>query len=166
MIFVTVGTHEQPFNRLVKAMDMFAKTHPDTNVFIQTGYSTYEPKFARYEKFISPSKMNEYTSKSNIIISHGGPSSFMKAVELGKVPIVVPREATYNEHVNNHQVTFTKEINSKYNNLLIVTDISTLPEIIEKFGALTETKNKKVNGHNAEFNQLFESEVNKILEKG
>ena len=40
MIFVTVGTHEQPFNRLVKYMDEWAAEH-DEAVIIQTGYSTY-----------------------------------------------------------------------------------------------------------------------------
>ena len=45
MIFVTVGTHEQPFNRLIKYMDQFAmRMELGEDVIIQTGYSTYEPK--------------------------------------------------------------------------------------------------------------------------
>ena len=43
MIFVTVGTHEQPFDRLVKYMDGWAAEH-DEKVIIQTGFSTYEPE--------------------------------------------------------------------------------------------------------------------------
>ena len=44
MIFVTVGTHEQPFNRLLKKIDELKKDgiiHED--VIMQTGFSTYEP---------------------------------------------------------------------------------------------------------------------------
>ena len=47
MIFVTVGTHEQQFNRLVEYMDKWAKEHAE-KVIIQTGYSTYEPKHAEW----------------------------------------------------------------------------------------------------------------------
>ena len=44
MIFVTVGTHEQPFNRLVRFMDEIkGKGLIKEDVVIQTGYSTYEP---------------------------------------------------------------------------------------------------------------------------
>ena len=47
MIFVTVGTHEQPFNRLVKAIDKLKKDGVITeDVIMQTGYSTYEPNIA------------------------------------------------------------------------------------------------------------------------
>ena len=46
MIFVTVGTHEQPFDRLVKAIDELKRDQLITDdIFIQTGYSTYSPKY-------------------------------------------------------------------------------------------------------------------------
>ena len=44
MIFLTVGTHEQQFNRLVKYIDKMKENgviHEE--VIIQTGFSTYEP---------------------------------------------------------------------------------------------------------------------------
>ena len=41
MIFVTVGTHEQPFNRLVKAVDDLKKNGVIIDeVIMQTGFST------------------------------------------------------------------------------------------------------------------------------
>ena len=46
MIFVTVGTHEQPFNRLVKKVDDLKKNGIiQEDVIIQTGFSTYEPQY-------------------------------------------------------------------------------------------------------------------------
>lgn len=48
MIFVTVGTHEQPFNRLVKKMDELKKEGIITEeVIIQTGFSTYKPQYCQ-----------------------------------------------------------------------------------------------------------------------
>ena len=49
MIFVTVGTHEQQFNRLVQYMDKWASEHEE-KVVIQSGYCTYEPQYAEYSK--------------------------------------------------------------------------------------------------------------------
>ena len=41
MIFVTVGTHEQPFNRLVQKIDELKRDGVITeDVVIQTGFST------------------------------------------------------------------------------------------------------------------------------
>lgn len=41
MIFVTVGTHEQPFNRLIQKVDELKKDGVITeDVIIQTGFST------------------------------------------------------------------------------------------------------------------------------
>ncbi|HEM4221640.1 TPA: multidrug MFS transporter, partial [Streptococcus suis] len=38
MIFVTVGTHEQQFNRLIKEIDLLKKNGSITDeIFIQTG---------------------------------------------------------------------------------------------------------------------------------
>ena len=51
MIFVTVGTHEQPFNRLVKKIDELKGNGTiQDDVFIQTGFSTYEPKNCQWSK--------------------------------------------------------------------------------------------------------------------
>ena len=42
MIFVTVGTHEQPFNRLIQKVDELKKDGTiQDDVIIQTGFSTY-----------------------------------------------------------------------------------------------------------------------------
>ena len=44
MIFVTVGTHEQPFNRLIQKIDELVRDGEiEDDVFMQIGYSTYEP---------------------------------------------------------------------------------------------------------------------------
>ena len=58
MIFVTLGTHEQPFNRLVKAIDELKENGIVTeDVVIQTGFSTYEPRFCRWSKLFPYQEM-------------------------------------------------------------------------------------------------------------
>ena len=53
MIFVTVGTHEQQFDRLVRAIDeLRADEMINEPVFVQTGYCTFEPKHCEHSKFL------------------------------------------------------------------------------------------------------------------
>ena len=58
MIFVTVGTHEQPFNRLIQAVDDLKRDGIITEeVIMQTGFSTYEPKYCKWDKLIPYKQM-------------------------------------------------------------------------------------------------------------
>ena len=51
MIFVTVGTHEQPFNRLIQKVDELKRDGViKDDVLMQTGFSTYEPKYCRWQR--------------------------------------------------------------------------------------------------------------------
>ena len=53
MVFVTVGTHEQPFNRLIQKVDELKRDEViKDDVIIQTGFSTYEPKYCQWSKLI------------------------------------------------------------------------------------------------------------------
>lgn len=76
MIFVTVGTHEQPFNRLVAAIDeLKRKGIIQEEIVIQTGFSTYKPETCYWQKLFPYEDMVRYVSKARIVITHGGPSS-------------------------------------------------------------------------------------------
>ena len=93
MIFVTVGTHEQPFNRLVKCIDNLKRDGKiEDEVIVQTGFSTYEPKYCASSKLLPYSQMEKNVTEARIVITHGGPASFIIPLQIGKVPIVVPRQ--------------------------------------------------------------------------
>ena len=64
MIFVTVGTHEQPFNRLVQKIDNLKRDGVITDdVVIQTGFSTYEPKYCKWQKLFPYQDMGKDIKK-------------------------------------------------------------------------------------------------------
>lgn len=160
MIFVTVGTHEQPFNRLIKEVDRLVETGViKEDVFIQTGYSTYEPQFCKWSSLISFDKMNELMETADIIITHGGPATFMSAITNGKKPIVVPRQEKYDEHVNDHQVDFAQQVKERYNSIEVVTEISELGEYLNQ--------DLKIDGNsssnNKQFNDKLREEVGKLF---
>ena len=161
MIFVTVGTHEQPFNRLIKEGDRLVETgFIKDEVFIQTGYSTYEPKFCKWSSLISFDKMNELMQTSDIIITHGGPATFMSAIANGKKPIVVPRQEKYDEHVNDHQVDFAQQVKERYDSIEVVTEISELGEYLNQDLKIDSSGSS----NNKQFNDKLREEVEGMFE--
>lgn len=162
MIFITVGTHEQQFNRLVEYMDKWAASH-DEDVVIQTGYSTYEPKHCEWSKLYSYSKMVEWVDMARIVITHGGPSSFIMPLQIGKTPIVVPRKHEFNEHVNNHQVKFCEEVANRMGNILLVENIEELGSVIDGYEDLK--RKGKNTSNNAKFCMELEGIVDEMFKR-
>lgn len=160
MIFVTVGTHEQPFNRLIEYMDHWAETHNE-KVIMQTGFSTYIPKHAEWKKLYPYQEMIEMVKDARIVITHGGPSSFIMPLQFGKKPIVVPRQAKYNEHVNDHQLYFCKEVEKRMGSIDVVENVNELANIIEQHDI--EASNSTMNSNNRAFCDAFGKVVNDLL---
>lgn len=164
MIFITVGTHEQQFNRLVECID---KLKGDgiiqEKVLIQTGFSTYEPKFCKWSQWIAYPQMLENVEKARITITHGGPSSFIMPLQVGKTPIVVPRQSKYNEHVNNHQVKFCKAVAERYGSIVVVEDVSQISNVIAGYDAMVKKMPSKQESNNAKFNAELQKMVEEIM---
>lgn len=166
MIFVTVGTHEQPFNRLIEMVDkMKAENVFSDDVVIQTGYSTYEPKFCEWQKLYPYDKMFEFVNQARIVITHGGPSSFIMPLQIGKIPIVVPRQKQYGEHVNDHQLAFCKAVEERFGNIIVVENEEQLKTIIVNYNEHTSSKSNGIISNNSKFVKDFENEINNMFKK-
>lgn len=165
MIFVTVGTHEQPFNRLIEKMDELVESGKiKEKVVVQYGFSTYEAKHCEMHKMMSFDEMQQTFKDARIVITHGGPSSFVEALQYGKVPIVVPRQLKLNEHVNNHQVDFTKLIAERMNNIIPVYDIANLGRTIADYDTIVKKKNSGESSNNLKFNADLDKIVDEMME--
>ncbi len=154
MIFVTVGTHEQPFDRLVKYMDGWAAEH-DEKVIIQTGFSTYEPEHCEWSKLYPYSKMVELVNEARIVITHGGPSSFIMPLQVGKTPIVVPRKKEYDEHVNDHQVDFSNQVAERQGSIIVIEDVKKIADAIKNYNQIIEGMKNGVQSNNEKFCKNF-----------
>lgn len=164
MIFVTVGTHEQQFNRLVNYMDILKRDGKiEEEVMIQFGYSTYEPQYCTSSRLLPYNQMRKYVAEARIVITHGGPASFIMPLQIGKIPIVVPRQHEFNEHVNNHQVEFAQNVAEKMGTIIPVTEIGKLGEIIEHYETIVAGMNHGMHSHNAMFMEAFERNVEQIF---
>lgn len=161
MIFVTVGTHEQPFNRLVQKIDELKKDGTiQDDVIIQTGFSTYEPKYCQWSKLIPYQQMIKNVADARIVITHGGPSSFIMPLQVGKTPIVVPRRREFNEHVNNHQVSLSRAVAQRIGTIIVVEDMAKLGETITKYDEIVSGMRSGLNSNN----EIFNKELEKIVD--
>lgn len=164
MIFVTVGTHEQQFNRLVEEVDKLKEDGViKEDVFIQTGFSTYEPKHCQWSKLISYKEMNNKIKEARIIITHGGPASFIAPLQIGKIPIVVPRQEKYGEHVNDHQLEFAKNVEKRNKNIIPVYDIKELKENILNYDNIVNKIEKQYSSNTKKFVEKLETEIEKMF---
>lgn len=164
MIFVTVGTHEQPFNRLIECIDNLKKDGViQEDVTIQTGYSTYEPKYCTGQKLFPYQEMVKLVDKARIVITHGGPSSFVLPLQIGKTPIVVPRRHKFNEHVNDHQVSFARTVAERMETIIVVEDLDRLTDTIMNYDEIIRGKGRGVKSNNAKFNEDIERIVDEMF---
>lgn len=164
MIFVTVGTHEQPFNRLVQCIDNLKRDGKiNEDVIIQTGYSTYEPQYCTWQKLYSYQRMVNLVDEARIVITHGGPSSFIMPLQIGKTPIVVPRQKKYDEHVNDHQVDFVQEVAERMGTIIAVVDIEKLEDTILNYESIVAGMHSGTRSNNSKFNVEFENIVNELM---
>ena len=164
MIFVTVGTHEQPFDRLLKCIDkMLEEGKIKDKVIIQKGYTDFEPKYGEAYKLISYTDMQKYINEADIVVTHGGPASFIAPLAVGKIPIVVPRKKEFNEHVNDHQLEFSKEVEKRMGNIIVAETDEEIEDAIlnykEKVAKITNL-NKS---NNKNFNEALIKEIESIL---
>lgn len=165
MIFVTVGTHEQPFDRLVRRVDeMKGQGLITEDVIIQTGFSTYEPQHCTWSKLIPHKELVEHVHNARIIVTHGGPASFIAPLQLGKIPIVVPRKHEFNEHVNNHQVDFARAVAQRRKNILVAETTEELERLILGYDDLVKDMPIEVKSNKEKFNEDLAKIVAELME--
>jgi len=140
---VTVGTHYQGFERLIKAVDeLVGKDKIKENVIIQIGHSDYIPKNCKWFRFVDPENFIKFCKESNIVITHGGIGSIVIPLKLEKPVIVVPRYKKFFEHTDDHQIEISK-VMGKEGKVIPVYDIKDLEFAIEKTRKLKVKKREK-----------------------
>lgn len=123
MIFVTVGTHHQPFERLLGALDRL-----DQELVVQ--YGPGEPPAASHaEAFMPFDEMLERFREADTVITHAGVGSIICASREGHVPLVVPRRHDLGEHVDDHQVELTRAL-AELGSVIAVWDVDALAESV------------------------------------
>ncbi|MGL4849525.1 MAG: PssE/Cps14G family polysaccharide biosynthesis glycosyltransferase [Clostridium sp.] len=107
MIFVTVGTHELGFDRM---LDFIEKIDIKEEVLIQSGNTDFKSEKYKVIPFLSPTEFNETMAKCTLIVTHGGVGSILSALKKGKKVIVMARLQKHNEHNDDHQLEICEKL--------------------------------------------------------
>jgi UDP-N-acetylglucosamine transferase subunit ALG13 len=109
MIFVTAGTEQFPFNRLLDWVGRaITKGQIQEQVIIQAGSCTRTVPGAVMHTTLSQEDFTEIGRQARLVISHCGEGSFFTLRDFGKPFILVPRRHGLGEHVDDHQWEMAK----------------------------------------------------------
>ena len=155
LVFITTGSTKFPFDRILSSVDrILSNTKNAFFVIAQTGGSNYKwlYKNIKEEVYIKPEEISRYIKNAKKIISHGGPVSIYQIIKYAKyVPLVIPRLAKFGEHVDDHQLYFSKFLKNQ------------LPSNLKKYFVTEENSNKVIENYLNEKN--IENDLKKYLFK-
>jgi UDP-N-acetylglucosamine transferase subunit ALG13 len=109
MILFTVGTNEQPFDRLVLAA---ATLDSDESLVVQHGSSRVPAGRGEWVDFVSFEELSALMRSARCVVSHAGVGSIMLARRCGKRPLVIPRRFHLGEAVDDHQLPLARRLHA------------------------------------------------------
>lgn len=136
MIFVTVGTQDKQFKRLLEEVERLIKNGKilDT-VIAQIGNTKFttdlDSKYMHLIEFTTPREVEALIQNADLIITHGGVATIIEGLNMGKKIIAVPRLKKYKEHVNDHQLQIIENFNNS-GFIIGTTGVEGIEEALEK----------------------------------
>ena len=109
MIFVTVG-YQMSFDRMVKAVDEWAKRNPGVEIFAQIGPTDFVPQNMPHTRFLSPDEFRIRIEEATLLVAHAGMGSILTAMEMQKPIVIMPRRGDLQETRNDHQIATLKKM--------------------------------------------------------
>lgn len=190
MIFVSLGTQDKPFNRIIdyvlslKEEVKELEELEDAKIVFQIG----QTKLSEEEKnriiklnnnkenkeknneenneditvfsMLKPEEMKKYIIDSSFVITHAGVGTIMECVENNKEIVVLPRKEKYAEHVNNHQ----EEIASEMEKNGLLKKVDTYDKLKEVVIEIIRNRNNKKENIYVSNNEKFNDKLIEYLE--
>ena len=101
MIFVSLGTQDKPFVRL---LDYLEHSNINDKIIVQAGFTDYESKKFEIHKYLDKDDFDKYIDEADLVICHGGVGTIVSCLNKNKKVLAVPRLSKYKEHQNDHQL--------------------------------------------------------------
>lgn len=158
MIFVTLGTQDKSFVRLLESIQkQIDNGKIKEEVVVQAGYTSFSSKNMKIFDYMDKDDFDNFMKKCDILITHGGVGSIMTGLNAGKKIIAAARRKEYGEHTNDHQVQIIRRF-EKEGYLVELNDFDKLHKTIEK------AKKMRVKKYKSNTKNLVDY-LNKYIEK-
>jgi UDP-N-acetylglucosamine transferase subunit ALG13 len=135
MIFITVGT-DQPFDRMMKVVDAWARDNKRRDVFAQVGVGAWKPIYMDSVDFLEPPEYKRRFDEASLIISHAGMGTILSALLRGKPILVMPKLASLGEHRNEHQTATARRM-MEMGRVNVAFDVSELRQKLDQLDQLS-----------------------------
>lgn len=106
-LVVSLGTDYHHFDRLIQWVDSYLADRPEVTALVQHGF-TAPPQHADAVERMPRADLLDLYRAAKVVLVQGGPGSILDAREVGAIPLAVPRVAELDEVVDNHQVEFSR----------------------------------------------------------
>ncbi len=162
MIFVTLGTQDKPFERLIKAVEeQVIRGNIKDEVIVQAGFTKYKSEKIKILEYIPIDEFEKYIKQADIIITHAGVGSIIMALENNKKVIAGARLKQYGEHVNDHQLQILDNF-SENGYILKLDRFEDLDKVLEKAKNFVP---KKFESNNKNFVNSLRDEMQNLLQQ-
>lgn len=112
MILLCVG-NVNPFNRLVRTMDLWAKTNSSISITAQIGTATFHPSnFAHVDFFTTDTAHRDAYDNANLLVSDLSVEVILPAARIGLPVLALPRLSIFGEEIGIAQTTLADELKS------------------------------------------------------
>lgn len=134
LIFASVGSM-LPFERLVRAVDEWARDNPSEAVFIQIGAARYEPRHAPFARMIPMAEYRQRLQDCDLFVAHVGMGSILQALEDRKQMLMLARHQDWGEHTTDHQIHSAR----RFGHLPGLEIVDTVEDLHRKMSALLQS---------------------------
>ncbi len=129
-MFVSLGTHPQPFVRLLNEVARLVDGGKlKGKVVVQAGYTPFSHPKIETVDFLSLKEFESALHQCNLFITHAGEGNIGQALQMKKPMVVISRKKEFGEHTNNHQEELARAMNTELG-IPFVEDIQTLEHAI------------------------------------
>lgn len=158
MIFVSLGTNDKSFTRLLDKIENEIKLgNIKDKIIVQSGYTKYDSKNMEVIDLMPMEEFNKNIKECDILITHGGVGTILDGLKLGKKIIAFPRLSKYQEHVNDHQVEIISEFNAC--GYILTGELDELVDLIKQ---CKDFKPKSYKSNNYKFNKMIRNFIDNI----
>jgi len=109
MIFVTLGTQDKGFPRLLGEIEKLINQgiiHDE--VVVQAGVTKFVSNQMKIIDFLDMHEFDQHVNECTLMITHGGVGSILNGIRKNKKVIAVARRLKYDEHENEHQIEIVR----------------------------------------------------------
>jgi len=108
LVVGTVGTDHHPFDRFLQWMGE-VQSRLDVDVMVQRG-ATEEVSAVSSVAYLAAEELERLLGSADAVVCHGGPGTISLAMRCCHRPIVIARDPSQGEHVDDHQMRYVAKL--------------------------------------------------------